>query len=185
MIKPWFKAMSEDDLEIVFKWRRSDHVQSRMFTEVGDDFEKHREWFTSFCAKKDRRFWIIMVDDIPIGAANYKEVEGENGRILEVGFYIGDSRYINLAGFVLPYFYHHVFENICCEKVVGEVLVGNPILNMHAFHGYDIGGAKAVDNRRGATISVVPVALSRENWRKRMKGKAYVTEFLDCVSPTF
>ena len=80
---------------------------------------------------------------------------------------------------------HYVFENICGEKVVGEVLVGNPFLNMHAFHGYDIGGAKAVDNRRGATISVVPVALSRENWRKRMKGKAYVTEFLDCVSPTF
>ncbi len=139
-----FVKLAEEHLPLVLAWRTKPRVADRMFTKVGNDFAKHREWF----AKLKDPYWVIHLEGRPIGVINQT---GDTW-----GYYIGHDDATPLGGLVPPYFYNHVFKTR--DYLRAEVMVGNRgVMQLHLFHGYKLVG----QDERLTTV----LELSRSDWQ--------------------
>ena len=104
-----------------------------------------------------------------IGVLNLIDLTYPNRHVADAGFYIGEKEYSNFAGFVLPYFYNHIFDTCGFQTILGHVVKGNPILSMHLFHGYVVNVEKNILDPNGRNVVCDEVELTRESWQKNIK----------------
>ncbi|EPZ50531.1 acetyltransferase (GNAT) domain protein [Bacteriovorax sp. BAL6_X] len=129
-----FKEISENDLELVLKWRTSEHVTKFMNTDIQNSIENQKKWFKAYLKNDEYKFWIINYDNKRIGSIYLDEKD------MSWGFYIGEKKYTLLGPMVLPYFYNYIFLDRYkdLEYIDAEVFKNNKaVIKIHNKHGYE------------------------------------------------
>lgn len=154
-------------LEQVLRWRRSDHVTRVMFTDVDDDMDKQRKWFENIKNDDSCLYYIMEVDDKPIGLVSFSHINRQNKRAIW-HFYIGDTDYLMLGAFIDAYVYNFAFEVLDLEKVICEVMdINDSIIKIRNKYGVRLVGVlekHIFKNNEWHNIHLFEI--TKENWLK-------------------
>ena len=63
------RTVGESDRERLLDWRNRPEVSAYMYTDHRIAADEHARWFEAAMAASDRRYWIIELDDAPMGLA--------------------------------------------------------------------------------------------------------------------
>ena len=85
------RRMSVEDRARVLAWRNLPEVSAYMFTDHRISLAEHDEWFSAALDDAGRRYWIIELDDIPVGLADLTDISTVQKRAT-VGLYLADPR---------------------------------------------------------------------------------------------
>ena len=172
-----FARLQEDHLEMVMKWRVSQHVTRYMSTDVVYDMEEQRSWFNRIVNDDTCRYWVIFYMDAPVGVVNLAAIDRNHLRC-SAGYYIGDADCRQIGGMIPPYIYNHLFREMEFRKIYGEVLSGNTkVLQMHKLHGFrQVGVYRDHVLKNGRFHDVVLIELLSESWLRQKRYQRYVTE---------
>ena len=88
-----FKRLTEEDIELVRKWRNSPKVNRFMEYREYITPEMQKEWFKSI-DNLDNFYYILEYNNEKIGLINNKNSDWEAG-VSESGFFIWDDKYLN------------------------------------------------------------------------------------------
>lgn len=164
-----FKRLQKKDLDLVLEWRQKPHITKWMLTQFSGTHETQLEWYKNYVKRDDRSYWIIIFQGRPIGLLNLIDLTHPNKKIADAGFYIGEPELSNLAGFILPCFYNYIFNDCGFDCIQGNVILGNPIIRMHQFHGYKVTEEKLVTAATGEEIPCQSIELRASDWKKNKR----------------
>lgn len=116
--------LREEHLLDVMRWRMSQAVTKYMFTDPVLTYEDQKKWFLKVKESKDSLYWIIVVDNLPIGVICVTGIRGNTG---ELGWYIGEEgfRGKGIASVVLPNFIDYIFKKRIIGTLISEVFEEN------------------------------------------------------------
>lgn len=163
-----FLIPTQEHVELIYNWRKSEHVTRFMVTDLSGDLESHRAWFRRRVEEREApEFWLIWRGEVPIGVIHIDD-EASTSEELAWGFYIANIEYRGLGGFVLPLFYNFVFfqRQPTVNKVLANVLAENEqIIKLHKLHGYKelIGRRKRITKSDGVH-EMIMLELTRDRW---------------------
>lgn len=162
-----FEKLKRDHLDLVLKWRISEHVSKVMLTKVENNLDLQNAWYKKIICDPSKKYWIINFNDIPIGLINLDAIDLKNSRC-KAGYYIGDLSYLTLGGLIPVYLYNYVFTLLKLNKIYGEVVSSNGrMLRLHDLHGFRrVGTLKKHVFKDGEFLDVVIVELINEDWFK-------------------
>lgn len=133
-----FRPIDVFDSEIVLNWRTSPRVTQYMITDIEYDLDAQTEWIKSLKTRFDYYVWIIQLNKIPIGVINITDIDYDNFSC-SWGYYIGNDEYLGHGGFVPPYVYNFVFNNLNFVIVNIKVFSENiSVINLHLKLGYEL-----------------------------------------------
>lgn len=131
-----FKLLDEDDLDLVMKWRTSEHVTKFMYTDIEPDLIKQKKWFKKINKDYTQLNWVIVYKDSPIGLISLTNIDYINEKASS-GFYIGELEYSIVSSRILPYFLNFYFFEMKFNKLVIEVLsINESMLKMDYHYGF-------------------------------------------------
>jgi len=130
--------LSEDDLEMVRKWRNSENVAKYMYTDEKITSDQQKNWFAAIRDRQDCQYWIIEYDGQKIGVANLVDIN-KTFQSCYWAFYLGDSS-VRGAGIGKKVEYNvlsYVFDKMKLNKLNCEVFVENDrVIKMHEKFGF-------------------------------------------------
>jgi UDP-4-amino-4,6-dideoxy-N-acetyl-beta-L-altrosamine N-acetyltransferase len=161
-----FRKLKESDLEQVLKWRTMPEVTRFMTTDIDYNMEKQKAWFDRVDKDKSVLYWIIEIDNRPIGVINLSEIDLVHRRC-SIGYYIGEVESRSIGFMVPPYVYNFVFNKMGLNKIYGEVVDGNGnLLKMHKMHGWrNVGTYSDHIFKYGQYFDVHIVELMASDWK--------------------
>lgn len=154
------EELEEKDLELVRRWRNSEHVRKWMFTKEYITPEGQKRWFA---LRKNRSDLIFSLNEEKIGLAYFFDKDPYRRRC-KFGFYIGEEKYqISGLGAVMEYMALDLaFMKWKYDKVEGLVPAERrKIINMHQKFGF-----RQEETRKDKSVDVVIIGLLRGNWLK-------------------
>lgn len=161
------RRMSVADKARVLAWRNLPEVSAYMFTDHRITLAEHDDWFSAALDDGARRYWIIELDDMPVGLADLTEISAAQKRAT-VGLYLADPRVrgrgVGVAADRL--IIRYAFEDLGLEKLSAEVLVTNePGMKVHLHHGFRVDGILR-DHviKGGRRVDVATLSLLRDEW---------------------
>lgn len=161
------RPLTEDDLEMVLRWRNLPRVHDRMFTKHDITWEEHYAWFKRQEKDNPREHLIFMAEGEPIGYIGYINRCALGGGRRSLGVYIGVLRDNPLDGvylYVLAALYG--FEVLGLAHIDCETLVDNPkALAVSRYVGFcDVReDTISVDN---STRKVQLLTMSHAEWQR-------------------
>lgn len=160
-----FRQLTEADLEMVMTWRVSPDVTRFMVSDPEYNIDNQRRWFQKISGDKTCKYWIIQMDQTPIGVINLVDID-ETHRRCSIGYYIGEAKHRSIGFMIPPYIYNYVFNVLKMHKIFGEVLAGNDnLLKMHKIHGWrEVGFWKDHVYKYGSFHNVHLVELMATDW---------------------
>jgi UDP-4-amino-4,6-dideoxy-N-acetyl-beta-L-altrosamine N-acetyltransferase len=84
------RPLRTEDGPQVLAWRNAPTVAPFMYTDHVVTPDEHAQWLSMVLAAEDRRYWIILLDERPVGLANLARIDRRNGRC-EWAYYLGDT----------------------------------------------------------------------------------------------
>lgn len=174
-----FCNITENDLELVLKWRTQEEVTRYMFTDVENDLAAQRNWFKKISQDSSCRYWLMQYQTKQIGVIGITDINRLH-RHCALSYYIGDNSFRGIGGIIPPYIYNYVFEKLAMNKILAEVMEGNEqVMKLHLLYGYrQVGVYKQHVYKYGRFHDVYVLELLRDEWEKRArKYKKYVAEF--------
>jgi UDP-4-amino-4,6-dideoxy-N-acetyl-beta-L-altrosamine N-acetyltransferase len=132
------RPLQEADGARVLAWRNSPDVAAYMYSDHVISPEEHARWLTSALTAADRRFWIVALDDAPVGLANLARIDPANQRC-EWAYYLADPavRGRGVGAQVEFAMIEHVFAGLKLNKLWCEVLVENEaVWTLHESFGF-------------------------------------------------
>lgn len=132
------RPLKVTDGDQVLTWRNSDAVAPYMYSDHVITPQEHARWLTAALSQPDRAFWIIMLDDTPVGLANLARIDPENRRC-EWAYYLADpaTRGRGVGQAVEFAMLAHVFETLGLNKLWCEVLLENEgVWKLHERFGF-------------------------------------------------
>ncbi|MDD5356026.1 MAG: UDP-4-amino-4,6-dideoxy-N-acetyl-beta-L-altrosamine N-acetyltransferase, partial [Candidatus Omnitrophica bacterium] len=112
--------------ERVRQWRNKDEIRLSMLTQHNISKEEHDKWLRGLSTKNDRKFYVIFIDDVPVGSVylhniNYAESSSE------WGFYIGEDIYRDkgLGKCVIFKLLGIVFDELKLKMLITKLLSHN------------------------------------------------------------
>lgn len=158
------EELREDDLELVRKWRNSEHVKKWMFTEDHITRKHQKEWFAS---RTNRSDLIFYCGKEKIGLVYFYNQDLLHRRC-EFGFYIGEKNYqLSGMGSVMEFMaLDMVFNKWEFNKVLNTLLPENKrVINMHKKFGFKQEGFLRKHNiKKRKYVDVVVQGILREEW---------------------
>jgi UDP-4-amino-4,6-dideoxy-N-acetyl-beta-L-altrosamine N-acetyltransferase len=82
------RPLEEHDAELVVGWRNRPEVHAELFATSAPTLEGHRRWFAGYQQRTDRREWVILAEDEPVGTIGLSQIDPANRRA-EYGIVIG------------------------------------------------------------------------------------------------
>lgn len=71
-----------DDARLIWEWANDPSVRANSFNPAPIPWEKHLSWYENKLASTATRFWLLIVDDKPVGQIRYdKDREGKSAEI--------------------------------------------------------------------------------------------------------
>jgi UDP-4-amino-4,6-dideoxy-N-acetyl-beta-L-altrosamine N-acetyltransferase len=148
--------------ERVRQWRNKARISKFMLTRHIIRREEHFKWIASLRKNDNQKFWIVYVDDLPIGSVylqniNYRQLNSE------WGFYIAEDVYMG-KGFGKRIVYkllQHFFETMRFDILNTKVFADNAAaLNIYRkFRFTEIDRTSSEGGRKIVTLS-----FSRADW---------------------
>ena len=132
------RPMRQDDSARVLAWRNTPAVAAYMYTDHPISVGEHARWFATVLGAEDRRYWIIEMDDAPVGLANLARIDAA-ARRCEWAYYLADpSTRGKGVGAVVEYMVlQHVFGALKLNKLWCEVLLENEtVWRLHESFGF-------------------------------------------------
>ena len=161
-----FREVETDDADLIFQWRTSKRVQENMLTEISEDLDFHKKWLKKSLSRPDYYHWIIRYGENDIGLVNFSEWD-QRRRTTKWGFYIGDTRYLGLGGFVPPFFHNFAFEILDVSSILADVVAANyRTIELHLSQGYVIRDRFSAPMRKNELeMEIVQLELSEKKFR--------------------
>jgi len=96
-----FINLTEEEKLLVLEWRNSDRVRLKMTNQNIIPLENHLKFIESLKTRTDCKYWLFMIDDVPIGVYDIVDIK-PNGSGGIGGSYIGNNNYLGY-GLLLVY----------------------------------------------------------------------------------
>lgn len=170
------RRITEDDLEMIMNWRMSDSVTRYMNTDPKLTFEGQRKWLKSVNEDCSIRYWLVEVDDTPVGVINLTDIDWENGST-SWGYYIGEERRrsLKLAIALEMSLYDYCFDILRLNEVHNEVFKLNEgVWKLHVACGCRI--TKDVQGeieKNGIRYDIIHLSMDRDRWEEIRHNKKY------------
>jgi len=132
-----FRTISEDDIEMIGRWRQKPRIDSMMSTHYTYDPIKQKEWYDKiFGPGLDCFHWIILDSDRPVGFLNLQKFDKDR-RYTEWGWYIGEDDF-NFGSIIPCYLYNLLFNVSNLVDTIGAVVkkTNRNVIKLHLCHGY-------------------------------------------------
>jgi UDP-4-amino-4,6-dideoxy-N-acetyl-beta-L-altrosamine N-acetyltransferase len=160
------KDLEEKELEVVLKWRNSEHIRKYMYSDHIISTKDHFKWYKSL-NKDDSKFVKLLVcEGKPIGVVNFTDIDKRNS-ICYWGFYIGEKNSPPRSGTIMGLLaLEYIFEKVAIRKLCAEVLGFNSTsINYHKKLGFVEEGCfgKHVF-KNGEYMDVFLFALFKDKW---------------------
>ena len=161
------RPMALGDAVSVREWRNLPDVAKYMYTDHEISEAEHAAWFGRALSALSSRYWIIELDDAPVGLANIYDIS-EPHRRAYWAFYLADPavRGRGVGGFTERFVMRHAFENLGLNKLCCEVLSSNPtVVEMHQKFGFRVDGTLRAHIWKGDHFEdVIAMSMLREEW---------------------
>jgi UDP-4-amino-4,6-dideoxy-N-acetyl-beta-L-altrosamine N-acetyltransferase len=164
------EQLTEDDIELVRKWRNSDLIANVSFSSAFISPEQQRRWYFDFKNDTTQLAWIIFYKEVKIGFASIKDINKITGTFIFSSLYIGEEIYINsgvgaIAEFLIL---NYMFSGNAMQKATCEVLHTNmKVIQLHKKFGFQIISNFEIQKQNGDMIKVANLELTRNSWMKR------------------
>lgn len=175
-----FVSVKEEHLEQILKWRTSDFVTRYMYTDIEYNMDKQKKWFESIKNDSNSLYWVIFYKNEPIGVVSITDMNQRDKRAYW-NYYIGDSAFSILGGFIGPYLYNFAFQHLDLHKLMGEVMAVNEgVRKLHLKHGArEVGFLTDHIYKNGKYHDVYIYEMTKEMWTSAgKKFKKYIPEVL-------
>lgn len=167
-----FRALEERDLELVFKWRNSKRVHSKMLTDHKIAWKEHVAWFQRIKDNPIKKNLIFEFLGRPIGYIGYTEYDEEKG-CCSPGAYLGETDVPIDAGITLFYMaVEYAFTKLKMERLETSVFKSNKLaMKIDKFLGYkEIPESDEVFIKDGKEEVAVRMFMTRDEWNKHKQG---------------
>ena len=131
-------SLTEADSDRLYAWRNSPEVAAYMYTDHQISPEEHARWFAGIAGDARRAYWTIVVDDIPVGLANFYDIDRTHGRAAWA-YYLADPsvRGKGVGGLVELRMLDRAFGELHLRKLWCEVLASNEaVWRLHQKFGF-------------------------------------------------
>jgi UDP-4-amino-4,6-dideoxy-N-acetyl-beta-L-altrosamine N-acetyltransferase len=159
-----------EDRDLLLKWRNLEQVAKYMYTDHQITPEEHADWFAAMASDPRRKYWMVLIDDTPVGVVNLAGIDPRHKRCYW-GFYLGDVdvRGRGVGGYVECWIMRYVFETLGFNKLCGEVLAWNEkVIEMHQTFGFRVEGLLRQHVIKGSeSVDVVSIGILRSEWEAR------------------
>lgn len=169
------RAVEAGDRERILAWRNSPDVRAYMYTDHVISEAEHARWFAGIEDDPGRQYWIISMDEAPVGLANLYDIDRRNQRCAWA-YYLADpsTRGLGVGSFVEYWVLEYVFEGLKFAKLWCEVLASNePVWKLHETFGFTIEarfrGHVVKDDDR---VDVLGLGILAADWQGRRPAMA-------------
>lgn len=120
-----FIKLDEDTIEKVREWRNDPSVRRHMYNSNEISKEEHWNFIKSLPNKKDRSYWLVYLNNKPLGVINIVDINYEK-RCGEIGYYLIPSEQDSGNGLDFLYIvYDFMFNSLGCENLYGRTEIHN------------------------------------------------------------
>lgn len=170
------RNITEEDLELIMKWRMSDEVTRYMNTNPKLTLEGQKKWLQSVRENSDVRYWLILVDGQPAGVINLTGLNKPDGN-LGWAYYIGEKklRGIKTALALEMNLYDYALVTLGKNSVYSDVFSLNTgVIQLHKLCGCEVlGERKGAVVKEGVSYDVTDMLMTADNWKKLRTAKKY------------
>jgi UDP-4-amino-4,6-dideoxy-N-acetyl-beta-L-altrosamine N-acetyltransferase len=161
------RRLRAGDSAMVRSWRNSPRVADDLITNHTISAEEHEAWLRRVLDSDDCRYWIICVDDRPVGLASVVDIDRMEKRC-RWGFYNAevDLRGRGIVTAALTSVLDHIFGELGLDVVAAEVLASNAAsLAVHHRLGFEIvERVPGAVHRDGRDVDLVLLKLTAREW---------------------
>lgn len=163
------KDITEDDLQLLLKWRNQESIREVMFNSDMILWEQHSQWFNKLQRSDSVISKIFYFDHIPYGVLNITQVDLIN-HTCEWGFYIGSPHAPKGMGTILGYTaLNYIFKELHIRKLSAQVFdFNNKSINFHNKMGFTQ-EEKLREHvwKNGRYIYIIHYGLLSSEWREK------------------
>ncbi len=132
------RPLAAEDGPRVLAWRNAPEVAAHMYTDHEVSEAEHDRWLQGALTGDDRRYWIILMDERPVGLANLVRIDRANRRC-DWAYYLGEAatRGRGVGACVEYMVLREVFGAMGLNKLACEVFVANEaVWKLHESFGF-------------------------------------------------
>lgn len=173
-----FESVNLDHAQMLFDWRKSDHVAANMATIFDTDFEGHLAWLGERSKDPYYGHWVIYIGGHATGLVNFQRDHRDSGQGTW-GYYIGEQAYMGFGALIPPYLYNALFLDLGFKVLYAEVLAHNEAArSMNITHGYVRENSKDHSIERGGEeLLLEHYILTRKVWQQQSRYHRFRASF--------
>ena len=156
-----FSLLSEEEMKLILGWRNHESVRKWMFNKNLIKERDHLNFITHLHEKKDKAYWLVLINDKPLGVVNLINFDGES---CEWGIYLRPDAIGSGIGIDVQYYYLNIlFTEIKIKTLIAFVNIDNTE-NLHVQQLFDFNKeneAEIIDD-----IPYFKLTLDNERWIK-------------------
>lgn len=178
------RPVEEKDRDNILRWRNSDSVRPYMYNDNVISQDDHNKWFSSMLQDETKSYWVIELEQRPVGVVNLINIDSEN-KSCDWAFYIFDAnvRGKGVGSYVEKSILHHVFEERKLNKLNCEVLETNQkVVEMHKKFGFKQEGFfRDFIKRSQGYIGVYRLSMLKEDYELSNRPKTSIDRDLEII----
>jgi len=132
------RSLTTLDSPLILGWRNAPEVAAYMYSDHQISQDEHDRWFAGIEGDDRRAYWIIEVDGVPAGLANFYDIDRRHRRCAWA-YYLADPsvRGKGVGSFVEYWMIEQAFGSLGMGKLWCEVLASNePVWRLHGKFGF-------------------------------------------------
>lgn len=161
------KKIKHDNLEKIMNWRMDPQVTKYMYTDPKLTLKNQFEWYERIQNSPKEKYWMIVIDDTPIGVLSLTDIDVKNRRC-SWAYYIGDTSFRGrgIAKTLECNIYDYVFETLKLNKLCCEVFTFNDkVISLHEKFGSEVEGTlKQHIYKNGEFYDIVRMGITENKW---------------------
>jgi UDP-4-amino-4,6-dideoxy-N-acetyl-beta-L-altrosamine N-acetyltransferase len=169
------RPVAAHDRDCILAWRNSPDVRAYMYTDHLISPDEHARWFAGLAGDETRTYWIIEMDQAPVGLANLADIDRRNQRCAWA-YYLADPavRGLGVGSYVEYLVLEYVFEGLKLAKLWCEVLASNEaVWKLHESFGFSVEARfRGHVVKDGERVDVLGLGMLAPDWRTRRPAMA-------------
>jgi len=155
--------VNDEIKEKVRQWRNKEKIRRYMLSQHIITKEEHLNWIESLKNRNDWKFWVVFVDEIPIGSVYLQNIDFKN-LTSEWGFYVGEEDFQGrgLGKYILFKLLEFYFEEMKFEVLFTKVLS----VNIAALNIYRKFKFKMINDFLDNQRKVMLLKFTKKDWSK-------------------
>lgn len=165
--------VDDDTKELVRVWRNEAEIRRFMINKHIIEKSEHLKWIDSLREKKNIKYWVVIIDNKPIGVVNLQNIDYSKKQS-EWGIYIGESelRGKGIGKKIIYEFLTMFFNEMGFETLITKVLRQNII----AYKTYLKFKFREVDIQHENTDEIILMEYKKQEWdeyKERLKHELF------------